>query len=212
MQVPTLHSIYPLNDADQLRRLLQDHPDLDINARDETGSTFLFRLACFGPRGNESLMWLIALRGMDLDPLIFGRMEECERAVTPREAVLWKGYDTGHYFLMLEVNRPRLVHEIRLDISFIEGDTTLFPQNLAASLFALSSWVHDGYLQSDGKTQSGRFFLMVSKLPMHLRMIACNRAFDIPLDRIDVQTLEPAFEHMSHEWGVADRFTRLTPL
>lgn len=55
---------------------------------------------------------------------------------------------------------------------------------MAGSLFALAVYLSDGYLRipegfKPEKEKEVKFFVLISRLPLDLQMVLCNRVFDL---------------------------------
>ena len=92
-------------------------------------------------------------------------------------------------------NQSQTRHEIRVELGVTDA--------LAAELFATTVFLCDDYLRiikSNERSQSDRFFRIVSRLPMELQMIICCRVYGSVKDNILSKDSEVVFQFLAKKF------------
>jgi hypothetical protein len=190
-----LHHACIFGDIKRMQKLLAND-QVDTVHKDDDNCTPFWMLAHSGDC--LPIKWFVA-SGRDIGDLTEKGAEDefLGYLVTPLElALALHHHDAARLIQHLMHDEHQTRHEIRLEFG-------LKPQTVA-HLFAIVIFVCDDLLRLKA-TQStvhkdistGRFFSMVTRLPMELQMMICHRVSGSPKDVVLTRDSEPMFKFVS---------------
>ena len=182
-QTPFLHGCRE-GHVSVVRELLKD-PRVNVTCADNHGHTPLWLASLHGD--HKVIEWLIA-SGRDL-----GDIKNTKENGTTALEIARKQHRNTQVVWLLErftANPAHTRQQIRVTLGM------LFPLDaLAAEVFALTVFLCDDLLQlKPSTTTTARFFAIVSKLPMELKMILCHRAVGSMKQNVLHKDSEAAFK------------------
>lgn len=191
-----------------LRALLPDHR-VNLNLFTPRGSTGIWYASCFGKV--QAVMAIIA-SGRDVNLQTKGKHYDGRMLTAAGIAQVNKQPDLAKLLADFEENQEKMRFEAKLSLGQREC--------LSSHLFALTVLYSDQYLAlvapsstSSSSTatateeaaapqeeKAARFFRVITRLPLELQMIVCNRVFRLARDLISTKDSEPAFRYMVHTY------------
>jgi len=173
------------SNCDVARVLLAD-PRVDVDMADDYDMTPLWRASSFG---SLKLIKSFIASGRDFAWERKGKVDRASQRVTPLEIAAFNCHPEVVSMLnRFFADRVGTRREISLELGM--------PDPLAADLFATVVFLCDGFLNlrpSFVSSPSGRFFSIVSRLPMELQMMMCWRLCGSAKQNIQSRDAEAAF-------------------
>ena len=215
----------------EIVELLLAHPLIDVNAVERQGLTALaiacrmsrvkiVRLLCQDPRVEvnhtqnsfgyfplytaviwkqfEAAQWLIALRGEDLDLEMKASYDGIKWTTTVEQAEKEKAHEMAWLLKKLRLNRAKTQFNLCIKLGW--------RTSCASELFAVMVFLCDGLLTikkagAARKSASGRFFTIVSSLPMELQMVLSHRVMGSMQENILSKDSEISFKKLAKVLG-----------